>query len=548
MKPNFKIKTIFTFFAFNLLIFNACNKENNSENFLLKQKDMEEEPNEEMTILGEQCPNPYSVENMTIAYDSLVADGVFDIGEDPSYILTPTHLYVRFLPDDSTEFNTLIDDTTLELFDYPLDYEIEQRGLYYHDPTISEDECTWLYTVVPINFSFPTNIPYQILDSCIIPEENTPYYYYHDKMEEKSCWLFQPDLMEDDEQKSTNKATPEGTINVLRNNNWTGVEKTKVRVNNFVKIASGWTTESGYYIVNKSFYVKKVDYTVVFENQLGFKIWGNWGFINPATYNIGKYSKNGCNKYFNYTSVGWNWATINNAVYKYFQYCSSKSITRPPSDLRIWVTTSNNISGTMGSAAMLRRTWGWYGFNNHSQISTFILNKNGILYGINILAKITKFAQPDLTITIRNGYTNYNHIFQTTFHECAHASHWQKVGSAYWVNYINYIITYGAYGDGTGANAGYCGVGEMWGNYVGALFRKEYFNEAGWSFFNHDEDWYNPGFLRKVDSIPDISLSDIYNCLTPTTTTFSELITQLKARTIHDNDIDSAFIFYKDWP
>ena len=71
MKPNFKMKNIFTFFVFSLLIFNACNKENNSENSLLRQKDMEEEPNEGMTILGEQCPNPYSVENMTIAFDSL---------------------------------------------------------------------------------------------------------------------------------------------------------------------------------------------------------------------------------------------------------------------------------------------------------------------------------------------------------------------------------------------------------------------------------------------------------------------------------------------
>lgn len=38
----------------------------------------------------------------------------------------------------------------------------------------------------------------------------------------------------------------------------------------------------------------------------------------------------------------------------------------------------------------------------------------------------------------------------------------------YWSQYINYIITYGAYGDSSKKNAGSCGVGEM-GGYVGGL-------------------------------------------------------------------------------
>lgn len=554
MNKNIKMISIIAFSVSIFSLFFACNKETDSENSVLRQKEMEGDPVEGLTILGDQLPNPYSIENMTTAYDSLVADSVFNIG-DPSNILAPTHLYVRFLPEDSTEFNSLIDDTTLALFDYPLDYEIEQRGIYYHDPTIPEDECTWLYTVVPIDYSFPTNITYQILDSCIIPEENTPYYYYHDKMEEKSCWLFQPDLMEDDEQKSTSKKTPKGTIMVQSNSGWVSVKKVKVLANNFVKIAKGWTDLSGYYEVDKSFLVKEVKYKIVFENEIGFKVWGNLGCLSPATYNKGKQSSYGCDAYFLETSIGWKWATINNAVYEYFQLCPSNSITKPPSDLRIWVTTSDSVETTVGSASMLRRTWGLYGFNFNSQILNFLLNVNRISLSANALAIITKFAQPDLTITIGNEYSNYKKIFQTTFHECAHASHWQKVGSAYWVNYINYIITYGwedpdnPYGDGSGANAGYCGVGEMWGNYMGSLFRSQYFNEEDWEdFFEDDEYWFNPGFLQRVDSIPDISLSDIYSCLTSSTITFPSLITQLKTKTDYDSQIDNDFNSYPDWP
>lgn len=37
----------------------------------------------------------------------------------------PTDLYVRFLPNDSIQYNNLTSNTTLTLFDTPLDYEIE---------------------------------------------------------------------------------------------------------------------------------------------------------------------------------------------------------------------------------------------------------------------------------------------------------------------------------------------------------------------------------------------------------------------------------------
>jgi hypothetical protein len=120
-------------------------------------------------------------------------------------------------------------------------------------------------------------------------------------------------------------------------------------------------------------------------------------------------------------------------------------------------------------------------------------------------------------------------------------------GSSFWVKYINYIITYGAYGNGTGHNAGYCGVGEMWGNYIGWFFLDKEFPSKKY-YLNKTEDWYNPGFLQDVDNISDITTAEIYSCLTSSTDTFIDLITQLKTKTTNDEQVDNAFANYTDWP
>ena len=53
--------------------------------------------------------------------------------------LQPTHIYGRFLPQDSTQLNRLENILDLDLFDYPLDVNIEDDEIYV-DPTIPEGE------------------------------------------------------------------------------------------------------------------------------------------------------------------------------------------------------------------------------------------------------------------------------------------------------------------------------------------------------------------------------------------------------------------------
>ncbi len=108
-------------------------------------------------------------------------------------------------------------------------------------------------------------------------------------------------------------------------------------------------------------------------------------------------------------------------------------------------------------------------------------------------------------------------VYAVTFHELAHASHHNKAGNSYWVKYINYIVTYGAYGNGTGNSAGVCE-------------RVEYGRttpfSGNWFWFDKHEDWYNPGFLKDVDNISDVTTAEIFSCLTSSTDTFSDLRNQ----------------------
>ena len=115
------MKKILLFIPF-IFLFAACSQDNeiiaendDSTNFPKEQKETDG-----MMVLGEKLENPYSIANMEKAYADLIktrAAGDFKI--------ETTDLYVRFLPKDSTELLELQKDTLLELFDYPLDYDID---------------------------------------------------------------------------------------------------------------------------------------------------------------------------------------------------------------------------------------------------------------------------------------------------------------------------------------------------------------------------------------------------------------------------------------
>lgn len=109
--------------------------------------------------LGNRLENAYTVRNMTAAWYDL-------FGNDIRCPLVATHYYVKILPQDSTDVTRLVEDTSLCLFPYPLDYELIGEGMYELDST----DTAWVYTVVPVGYNL-SGLTYTVIDTCCIPDD-----------------------------------------------------------------------------------------------------------------------------------------------------------------------------------------------------------------------------------------------------------------------------------------------------------------------------------------------------------------------------------------
>ncbi len=79
------------------------------------------------------------------------------------------------------------------------------------------------------------------------------------------------------------------------------------------------------------------------------------------------------------------------------------------------------------------------------------------------------------------------------------------------------MVTYGAYGDGTGKNAELCGVGEMWGYFMGEVLKQENYNkttEIDQTFKDNPIDgWIYPHIFWDIYKRKLALKIQIYDCL-----------------------------------
>ncbi|NOU17113.1 MAG: hypothetical protein HOO91_06095 [Bacteroidales bacterium] len=157
--------------AITLLLF-ACKKEDctfDNPNEPRVKKNSIAQPSDGLMALGNQLEDPYALKNMKKAYSNLKAVNP----SLPDVNIQPTHLYLRFLPSTEEEWGILKSDTSLVLYDYPLNFEIATSGTYYHDPSLPETAITWQYCVIPIKHSIP-NVPHELLYEVYIPDDDIP--------------------------------------------------------------------------------------------------------------------------------------------------------------------------------------------------------------------------------------------------------------------------------------------------------------------------------------------------------------------------------------
>ncbi|SKC24311.1 hypothetical protein, partial [Alkalitalea saponilacus] len=108
---------------------------------------------------------------------------------------------------------------------------------------------------------------------------------------------------------------------------------------------------------------------------------------------------------------------------------------------------------------------------------------------------------------------------------------------------------YGSYGDATKKNAGICGVGEMWGYYVGGLLATRQYE--GTHF--RGDDWFEYRILRQLTSnsqtwLPrltnPLTEKQIFDCLTSDVRSHSQLRNRLIQRYGRQQEITTIFTHF----
>lgn len=453
----------------------------------------------DMIVLGDQLEDPYTVENMTKALESIYSTRA------DRYVVQTTDLYVRFLPKSDDEFDKL-ESLGVRMMDHPLDYEILREGDWYHDPSIEEGEITWQYAVVGKDFVFPEGIVYEILDECFLPENASTKAEWVDwEAVEKEAFILTGNgsMLESPTKAGGDGFVPEGRITIVDEALGTevsGVKGVTVSCNVFVKTAHAFTDEEGNYRMSKSF-SSAPRYRLLFKNKKGFGIGMNLLLVPASSSTMGKGDPSGVSLQVDSNSDRrlFERCAVNNAAYDYYESCiaDDSSIKTPPANLRIWL------------------------FNNLDASSSVMMQQGALIDGSVITeylgpySALIKMFLPDLTLGLKNA-ASYADIFAVTVHELAHASHFMQVGTSYWDSYIEFVllsfVTSGfvTYGVGTEKNHGYCEVGEMWAYYMQTVYMKERYGtdrQYGTSY------WFYPQILTRLDE-RGINRYKIFNALT----------------------------------
>lgn len=458
-----------------------------------------------------KLPNPYALSNVQDVYD----------GYGINVSLAPTDIYVMFMPSDSTQLHSLYDDYSLELFDHPLDIELESGDIYCND-TIPDGTLTILYTTVKPDFVFPTDIPYKYLEDCYIPKDGEVI-EYEDPVTKATVSIDVEEAAYINSGYSpvveVNRAIakkPQGNIGVHDNTGSLDVplKGVKVRCHRFVKWASAYTDSLGHYEISKQFRYKPF-YSIVFTNEKGFDIWGSYGPIAKACYHMGKDTINGHSEIIGETEDAWEWAAINNAAYEYYDMCDSLAISPPPPGLKIWSWKFTNVS----SAPMLDKIL----CQSKKTLAESFFDRTFDENVSYIMISILQYFMPDITIGSRGA--NYGDIYRKVTHELSHASHFMQAGSEFWNDYINYIVNNWGYGDGTDTNYELCAVGEMYAFAVSELLLDEKYKlKKTYYSGGPSQQWLKPQIFWNLVKKNILTYKEIFDCLQSSVRTYRDLL------------------------
>lgn len=394
-------KTIVIVFA--VLWFDSCKKAFETE---FAEADPICNTSNAVMVLGKKLNNPYSLENMRRAYEALRPQTRAD--NDAETFVTSTHRYVKFLPHNEEELSLLKRDTSLVLYQYPLDYEIISYG-GYHDPSVPEDEPTPLYCSVPINKPLPESIESVVLAELFIPEELPKELtrsdsgideYFLDALVAKAFELTGNEYEQEGSTRgSKSEWIPQGSVKYYDNvlGKECPIEGLQVRCHRWFTTYKAYTDSQGRFrCKNYETFKNPATYSIYYE-RYDFEI--RDFLLSTATYD-GPQISGAWDIDFARDDRHTYYSTIFRAAFKYY-YQGIHGLSRPP--LNSFWKTQLKILASMEN----RDDYDGY----HSPALRFL--------GLGS------------QIHIYSNRRNLDQTFATTIHELAHAAHWGLYRSDY---------------------------------------------------------------------------------------------------------------------
>jgi len=385
------------------IVLQSCQKEDETTSSIVNDQ-ISLDQKSGMLVLGKQLENPYSVTNMKKALESLKLSNSNTKSLVNNINIEATHLYIKFIPKTENELLELENNSMFDVYDYPLDYEIKEKGHFYIDPEVPSNQPTYQYGSVKVNQELP-KIEYKIISELFIPEEYDNQYQNKNISPEALNLLVEEALRITNNTKTKNhknrlakrkKWRPAGRIRVWDDNlsNWVGVEGVEVKARRWFTTHKGITNSSGNYSCDGTF-KRDANYSLKWERE-DFTIRDK--ALSGAGYNGPK--KNG-NWDLNIKDGGQEfYATIFRASYHYY-YKGIKSLRKPP------------LNGILKTKLKIRA------FNE----------QNDDTNGSHCAA--CRFLGLGSAIRIYNPQRRTRDIYGTVIHELAHASHWNMDRSNY---------------------------------------------------------------------------------------------------------------------
>lgn len=506
-------------------------------------------------ILGERLKNPYSVSSMQSAFNYYNKN----VGDSPfvDKVVKATLYYIKILPTTEEHLKTLDDldksddETSPILHDYPLNYEIIEEGDYYINPKDENDLYYPAYTVIPVDYQLPSNLPYEIIEPLYYPKDEefdveTVSLVFADWQEDLKAQfgteIYEKDLprllklwKDFDEGNLTEEEfeakgffsdlwdslfgrryRPNGNVNIENTdtNIYEPLQKAKISIGRSFWWRYTYTNDNGYFNSPKRYRgkvrirAKWRGYTATIRKTWN-EILGLWVSDHLMTI---KRSNNPRTKNISYTEphdgiLGvdlqgghlWFKGTTHNGLRKYIDFCNANGINKTISHANVWSFARGGASSTpmlnrfpilpqMASVAGIGQSNLWH-------VMTQSISGSSI-------SMVPSWLRPDQIYQglrdkkINNtGSSNTVRIHQLVFHESGHYSHALKAGSWFWANVFatelsNQILEGSPYADGNKPSfqaGARIGLAEGWGTLTEFKITNFYYGKSYINSQNHTQ-------------------------------------------------------------